>query len=408
MKNKEVVIREGEYGNEAKIPEADYEQTSGYEEIEIKTSKNKNIKKTIIILSVALIAFITYLASDYLSRENFSLFLRSNFIGAEIGEGFPVEISGSSVNTNNIDSYDTKLAVISDTNFFLINSTGDLSVEFLHNFSEPIMVSAGARHLIYDVGEKKYVLISDDNKIIEMQTEYPINVASIADNGTYAIVTQEDSYSSTLYVYTADSQLKYRFDFSTSYVTSLALNDDGSFALVACADSEEAKIFSKIYALDFTNVDPVHEYESQDNLIIDVAYNGRNNYYMIGDTSTVYYNGSTFEEYGYEGKRLTSFDGEGENVLLSLSEYSGGGECEVHILDGINANIVQLDGTVEDISSHGISFAVLVKNNIYSYHLNGSLISSTETDNDTKSIALCDEKRVYVLGIKNINFIELN
>ena len=133
--------------------------------------------------------------------------------------------------------YHGGLAVASREGISLYTAGGGELFSLTHQYGNPVVISSSKYALLYDLGGKQYSLYNSFSKTFEEKLDYPIFDAVIANNGTYAIVTSSQDYRSVLRVYNNDGT-RYDYNFTSSYIYSVAMSKDGSRIAVALADGE--------------------------------------------------------------------------------------------------------------------------------------------------------------------------
>ena len=125
------------------------------------------VKKIIISVCIALAAGLIVFAfanRDRLSPESIANWWTYDVLG-NAGNGYPVNVTGTEVNTNNFVLSDGHIAYASDTSFVTLNSSGSEIFSTQLKYSKPVLVSNKNMFLTYDLGGKGYEVNSLDKQL---------------------------------------------------------------------------------------------------------------------------------------------------------------------------------------------------------------------------------------------------
>lgn len=190
------------------------------------------------MLCVALaLIMLFFVFSGSLSYDNFYYLVKDFGIAADFVNSNYQTITYGVGNSQSYALYHGGLAVASREGISLYTAGGGEIFSITHQYGNPIVISSSKYALLYDLGGKQYSLYNSFSKTAEEKLDYPIFNATIADNGTYAIVTSSRDYRSVLRVYDKNGK-RYDYNFTSSYVYSVALSDDGSKLAVALAEGD--------------------------------------------------------------------------------------------------------------------------------------------------------------------------
>lgn len=410
-----VLIREKTVPDEGDYYDADEMEEEQQEDAAPKEKRNFRGLNTKVAVRIAIIVvllvgvLVFWLNRDNFSPENISNWFQTQMMGTGVGDGYPVEITGSDVKAGNFAVSDGNCIVLSDTALTGLNSTGREMFSSRHSYASPGLSINNGRYLIYNRGGTNYSLVTAEKGTEKRKTEEKITAAAISNGGEYAILTQPADYASRLDVYSLNGDLKYYYQFAEGYTTALALNEDGTQGAVASVNSSSGELNTTISVFDFNSTEPVAEYVSQGNIITSLYWQG-NTIYGVGDMKTVVSSGGyEFAEYDYGGKQLTAVTCENDRVFVSISGYEHAGPSTLLIFHGsAEPGVIELEDRITDISSYGNAVSVLVRHRVYAYDLY-SLQPRGECDAqyDTKAIAMTNENDLYVLGVREIGKVSL-
>ncbi len=411
------------------LPEEEPEAELEYEDIfsgeeqesEAKRRRRRELRelpKAVYIISLVLLIAVAGLSlwinREHLTWDNIRESVKIQVKGEEIGDGFPVPITGANVYEGNFLSFDGGAVTLSNTALTAVNSTGTERFSVRHNLSAPVMRSAGNRYLLFNSGSKGYMALSGGRITAEGAAEADILAGGISHSGRFALGMESSYGASKLEVYMADGSLQYEYPFSNDYITAIAMNYDGTHGAVCTVHSEKGEMVSKLYIFDFNEEEPVTEYETRENMLLAAYWAENGSVYGVGDTALVMGQNYELSEYGYQGRQLTAFDLSLGKAFLSVSAYEHGGTSTLLVFSGSeeigekNPVRVELDGRVEAISSFGGTAGVLMGGEaVFLDYTTGMELGRAKAGDDAKGIALGSERRAYILGVSEIRTAEI-
>ena len=260
------------------VPLDDYEQE--------KTDLSpKTVKRIILCVCAVLLAGLAVLAfanRDKLTWDNLSVWWNYDVLG-NAGKGFPVNIIGSEVEARNFSVNQGRVAYASDTSFITLNNSGSEVANVQLRYSKPVMKSADNKYLTFGIGETGYQINDFEKNLFTGDAEGIIYTGDIASNGVYCLVSEGNGYFSQLCTYDKNNNRIFKYSFSEYYITSVALNGDGSRCVVCGMTSDNGVVKTGIYVLDFKHDKPVKQHEISGDTVMDCKYIGSDRSVFIGE-----------------------------------------------------------------------------------------------------------------------------
>lgn len=363
-----------------------------------------------VALLVAVLGLAIWVNRENLTPQNISSWLQMQVAGEGSGDGYPVSLTGSSVAAGNFLSVYGNAVTLSDTSLTILDSSGGELASLRHSYSQPILKAAGGHYLLYNQNSTGYMLVSGTEIKIDGSMERDILAGAVSNSGKFALATQGKEGASELTVYLANGEEQFTYSFAQDYITTLALNEDGTWAMVCTARSQGGELVSKITVFNLNQSDPVAEYEVQDNLLLG-AYWGENDVlYAVGDGSLIRAKSSdlAFSEYSYDGRTPTAFQFAGGKLYLSVSAYQHAGPCTLLVFRGVEEPVeIQVAERVQALSVSGGTVGALVEQEMILYDAStGSELARADVGSDAKSVALANESTAYVLGGSEIRRLQ--
>jgi hypothetical protein len=368
------------------------------------------VYRIIAILILCVVGMLIWLNRSNLTPSNIVDWVQTQVVGMGIGDGYPSLITGDTVSPGNFKSANKDLMMVRDTELTVLNSSAKQIVSRQHSFSNPVMKVNGTRTLIYNLGGKGYQVETQSKTLIKTNGLQDILAGALAANGCYALITEADGYCGCLTAYSGDNQPLFHYWFSDYYPTAVALNQDGTKAVVTAISAKDGGLTSAVYLLDFSSsktVDPFAVYS--ENMMIDAAYCDDGTVVAIGDklTAVINANKRTKTNFDYQGLQLCAYYVDTGRTALSLSPYKNSSNSRLVVLDKNGQASVSVNSTqnIKSVSLYGDTVAALDGGqvNFYSVTNSGSL-GSCNAGSDAKAIALHDESSVYILGVSEVRY----
>lgn len=364
------------------------------------------IYRVSLILLATVLALVWWFNRENLTVENISDWFQARLVGMGVGDGYPVSIPGGETEAGNFLSVDKEAVVVSNTALTAWNSTGKETLSVQHACSQPAVRQAGGRFLVYSIGGTGYQLETHTRSLIRENTEEKIITGALSADGRFALVTQSEDYASRLTVYLRDGSVQYEYDFSQSYITTVALNSSGTKGFAAGVSAKDGGLVSTLYVFDFNQEKPVYTLSAADTMILEAQWSG-NKICAVGDQKTLWVDAGSgaMEEYDYGGKQLTAYHLEGSRVLLSVSSHSISGACTVLEFRGTAKPATQLEvsNSVKSVSIYGETLAVLSGGQVEAFSSGtGKSLGTCQVGGDVRAIAMMDESQVYLLGVSEV------
>ncbi len=201
-----------------------------------------------IILVALLIAIILFLLSGNLSYSKFYYLTKDIKLANDYVTSVHNTITYNAGNSQSFATYRGGLAVASREKLSIFSAGGRELFSSNHSYGNPALVTSDKYVLLHDVGGKQYALYNSFSKVSEGTLDYAIYGASIAQNGTFALITKSENYSSVVSVYLQNGT-KYDYNFSSGYVTAISLSQNGSqmAVVLSIGDGDELVSVLRVY-----------------------------------------------------------------------------------------------------------------------------------------------------------------
>lgn len=389
--------------------------------IRVHINSNQKLKKSIsefkkiAIILVSVFFILTLWANRInLYPENILLWAENSVKSISFGSHFPVQIQGEKIITENLQLHDQYIIALSDSYFNVFSKKGKLIQSEKHNFSNPNLKSAGLRHIIFDRGGKSFRISSNTRTLYASETEHNILTASIASDGTYAVVTQSPRYLAELHVYGMNNTLKFKIPFADYYITNIEINSSNGEIALSGISAYNGDIVSNVYIVDNASKTIKSQFELPDNMVTDIKYFANGNIVAIGDKYSAFINPKTKSvvKKDYENKILKFYDFDRAGTLcmcISSSANESSRDTIIKLDDKAEEILkIETDQSFNDIILKGEKVVGITKNKIFSYNMWGFCEGYIETDKFYRKILPSTGNKIYALGSCEISKIKLS
>lgn len=389
--------------------------------ISVKINSNQKLKnallefKKIAIILVSVFFILTLWANRInLYPENILLWAENSVKSFSLVSRFPVQIPGEKIITENLQLNDGYIIALSDSYFNVLSKKGKLLQSEKHNFSNPNLKSAGLRHIIFDRGGKNFKIACNTRTLHTSKTEQNILTASIASDGTYAIVMQSARYLAELCVYGVNNALKFKIPFSDYYITNIEMNPASGEIALSGISAYNGDIISNVYIVDNASKTIKSEFELPDNMVTDIKYFANGNIVAIGDKYCAFINPKTKSiiKKDYENKILKfyDFDKSGTLCICISSSANESSRDKIIKLDeqGKEFLKIETEQSFNDIILRGEKVIGITKNKIFSYNMWGFCEGHIDTNKFYRKILPAKNGKIYALNSCEISRIKLS
>lgn len=348
------------------------ENGQGAVHIDIKTVRRNErsirvMKRLIAFLVVVLIGIGLYISYPYWLPKLEGIFDKPistiDNSGKVEGGNFPIAADEAALDVfalkNHLVAADAHRLTIYDEN-------GKRRGSYDHDFSSPVVRSAGKRALVFDFGSTGFKLYNKNGEVYSKTAENDIMSAALGEDGTSAILTASDKYASAVLYYNKEGKLIYRYD-STKKVMAVYVTPDGKSSYVCTFSSEQGEIYSQVVKLDLGKDGEQMVSEEIACLAVGCVLCDDGNINVVGDNALFVLSG--------DGKRIAEYEYSGDLIDFALDE-----ECSAVILSGSTKNSGKLV-----IAQSGAS--------------DGETFREIACDNTVKQVEVCAERVMLLTSL---------
>ena len=370
----------------------------------------KAFYRAAVVLVVLVLGLALWVNRESLTPQNIWSWVQTQVMGAQGGDGYPVSITGSSVAERNFLCTDGNAVVLSDTALTITGPSGQELLSLRHSFNQPVLESASGKYLLFNQNSTGYLVADSSGTKLDGSTTQDILAGAIAPNGRFALATQGAEGASEMTVYLATGEVQYTYNFAQDYITALALNSDGTWAMACTVRSQGGELISKITVFNLDDPTPAAEVEVRNNLLLGAYWGSNGVLYALGDSSLFRARSSdlSFVEYSYGGRTPTAFQFAGGQAYVSVSAYEHAGACTLLTFRNLDDPVeVQSEERITALSVYGGTVGALINQQLVLFDsTTGQELARVDAGSDAKSIALSSESAAYVLGVSEIRRVQ--
>jgi hypothetical protein len=345
---------------------------------------------------------------DLIEPESAIYWINDKLAGGDSGDGFPVEITGSSV--LNMSKTNDGLALLTDTSLVVFNSKGGEIFRRQHGFSKPIMRAEGKWILLADTGGNRLKIETRASTPVEMKIDNYLTIATIGRNGNFAVVTDSSKgYTSEVVVYNRKQEPIYHWYDRDLTILDVALSPDGKSMTISGVQAESGAMKCVVKMFDFSKKEPVAQYDSTDLMLFSVRYFPNGTVAAVGDRAVwvLNENGSILQKHSYDDHQLEGFIFSDSSVSVALRDYGGteGGMIKTINPSGDQAYTMPYEGTFRSLSPYHSGILLLTSEHLYRADAAGIRYTS-DAVKDGRMISYFG-KDVVVLGLTSLSVCDL-
>ena len=375
-----------------------------------KRRAKRHIKNFMLIFAVLIVVGLVYLSRDawldyfdgILDRASVQAVQND---GALAGGNYPIDIS-KKTNTS-IGKMQKCWTLFADTSFYVYNPSGDIIYSEQASYANPVVIGSEKRTLVYDQGGYSFMVAGPKKQIYSKRVSEQILLAAIGEDGSAAIVTQNDKYDSYLTIYDKNGSEIYHWADGTM-ITAAALKSDGKGCLIASAYARGGTYRSVVTELSFDSTEVKLQTSPYETLAFAVEYCD-GGAWLLGHDRLIRLaeDGSTAFEYDYD------YDLSGYSLSDKLAalvfEGAGGNGGGFSILQADSEYVYKSESaeSPEDVYAAENEVYLCFDDRIDAVDRGGNLLATAPVDSVYRSFAVLDGE-IYLLGYHTVDKIDFS
>lgn len=322
---------------------------------------------------------------------------------AVIGGGtFPKTVVGSKAVS--LKGENSNAFLLTNTHICGYNSNGKELFEYQHDFSAPALETSKSRILVYNRRSTGYMVLNNSNVVHKKEAAEPIYCATIADNGSVAMVTESEKYSAQVDVYNAGMKHKFTWYLVDGLISDVALSSNGKYVAVSVFKAKNGSYSSEIYCFNINKENPIFTINVEDTPIYSLENISDKYFSYVTNKSVCYVNWTDgaenkFEESGLSPSFLKVYK---QNVLAVFGKNTS---ATVKIVGSNGAEKARFvyNGLVDDVALDEKYVYILKGNEVFAIDFEGK-IQKTYTPEQAPSFITTTNKGLFTTDNINCNF----
>lgn len=294
-----------------------------------KRMKKLRVAVVLCLLLVVILVWLTGIGSLYVTRVSEAL--ETLELRMRTGNGFPValvmdpDVRGEAMTAASVLMDDREVYVYSDT--------GSALRSFQHGYARPGLVVGKTRFCVFNQGGRELRVEGRSRSYGTLTTENAIQFAAMSPDGTFAVVTQSDSYQAQMAVYNDAMDEMFSWYCAEEYPVTASFSENGKQVAVGCLYSGGGMLHAKLYLVD---AEGEHASVTRENsVILAVQYRSKTEVLVVYDDAVVLYAAEDLEQLASYSLNdgLLCCDLQGEDaILLVQGDTSRGSGVTLTIL----------------------------------------------------------------------------
>lgn len=296
------------------------------------SKKCRKLKMTVVVITIVFILSMMTIFGDEITVENFKYLIKDLDISAIRNSEIYNRIIYDGATSTEFGMFKGDLTVVGSGSSNLYNMAGSSVFTKINSFYDPILLTSDKYFIVYDKGDTSYTY-TVYNAFSELKTEkmdYPIASASIADNGSYAIVTRSSDYKGVVYIYNSDFQVICKIQ-KDKYIMNCQLRSDGKKALLLSAYDSAGAWCGEIMQCDISTGDSDVTEIVEGEIVLKAGYHADGSFSVMTDKSLMFYSAT--------GERLFTYDLNGNSPICCIFG-------EKYTMIAYNHNVIGTDKAV--------------------------------------------------------------
>lgn len=322
--------------------------------------------------------------------------------------GYPLSLEGS--DTVNLVSGGSYYYLLSNNSIEGYSSGGKKLFSYTHGFENPVLKTSDTRALVFAQNGNKALIFNLNGLKSSVETKRKIKNAAIGDNGTYAFVTESESYAAQVDVYKKNGELVYEWFSSKDLVNNVAVAPTGKKIAVSTISSNVGTYNSKLSVLSLNSSTPEFEktYEGTAVFTIDTSF--RNGFSVLTANEYNFIRWSNFKTTQYKNEYNTSMFRVGNNglaVLYNRENDKTDNRFAIFTKNGKLKREIQFKGSITDFAIKNQHIYCTSDTKAYILDNDGSFLRQGECGFGVKRICPLGQSAMAIVTDNTIERIKL-
>ena len=324
-------------------------------------SAHYKVAQRILVLFLVFFLVISIIANfNEITYDNFYYLLKDFTSAADVGNNYYETLSYESDSRQRFTLYRGGIASVSPSRISIFTATGRRTLNETSGFSSPFAVSSDKYVLFYDTAGNTFSIYNSFARVYTEKLSYPVKCASLAKDGSFAVVAKADTGFWTVRIYTKNFKLKSTIE-SKEHIFGVCLDSDAKKLSVTTYDAGNGigRTCVSVYDLSKMSDKKGNEITEEQELTFDgefplkTGFIGKNHNLALITDGYVRVFDNEFEEAvrssPYSNGNITGYYLDSEGVAVSVMESA---VCNVIVYNEFGDTVFdkKVDHIVSDIS----------------------------------------------------------
>ncbi len=360
-----------------------------------------------VLLSLFLIIALL-INSEWISYENFYYFFYDFGDYLTSADGDIESIVYDTGNFADFGVFGGKLAVAGGNGITLYTSSGRSAFEDTDPLPKPSLCTSDSFMLAYDNGGTEYRIYNLFTVIHSEKTDYPIYGATAADNGAYALITDDGRHLSCVKVYNRRFREVQSIG-RASYVVGVSMTPSGDRVAVLSYSQSGGKFTTQLYLTRTSSTTPYADIKLEGTFPLYCSYTEKGCLTLVCEDRILTYNtnGRLISEYKFSsGAQLLEVDVNRYGGAVLLRENS---ENRLILIDRSGKTVYNDKTELEasSISLYGEYVFLLGAENVTRMNItNGTTVSVAKNVEEEVTMLVRSETEVLLCMPSRVRFLQ--
>ncbi len=375
----------------------------------VKGNKLKIKLRRIKIMAASVLVILALIIVSFALPTGIFEFITNRFASIGRGRSYPHNntTNGSLVSVVQGNGY---YVTVTSGNIDGYNNNGKVLFSYQHGYTYPVVKASSERFVLFSQGDKNYSVYNLSKELYSGIADNNILAMAISRDGTYAVATTSDSYSSQVTVYNKNNKQIYKWMCADYIINNVAISPDGNRIAVSVFNSKAGEYVSRIYVLDYDSATPINLFEYEGQLVLSLENSANNNFYAVFENGVTFYKWRNLESTSITNNKKVFFMRRNKGFSVAVTGIEANKtENEIFVLKGNGKQKTSFNFSDEivDIAIRGKYIYILSHRKIYIYNVKGEFLDSASCDFGVKRIVPITKFSIATLTDNSINKINV-
>ncbi len=368
------------------------------QEMRRQKRQNKHRRRIIFLVGVLfLLAYLSGLLSAVVAQGN--VWYESATIAFAKQAGYPVQTGLSTI--DQVELLSGGFVALGAEGCMVYSSGGNRLRSIQTGYLRPAIAAGNTRYLLYQRAGTELRIESRTKTIYTKTYANNILLASMSENGSFAVVTESDHYLVSLTMYSASMAelLTYSMTDSEGIPARMAYAEDNKTLAVATISASGGQMQAQLYLIS-SATGTVELIAREQATPMAIEWISKTQVLVLYDSKAVLYDVQTQAElaqYDYQNKTLVNYAVYDGQLALLLSQ---GMQGEVVLLQDELEEVadISIDSVANQIALDAEQIYLVYEKAVESYAQDGTLLETQSSDQKITSLVVADEILLFTIN----------